>query len=105
MDQGFLENADAPFNTLGTTKGMPPSVVTKYALIGTYCTTNNNGAGGLSDNEDAYTGDFITIAGKLSFKNSYHVWLMPTSRIFEGIGKRAFGMILYGHYRHMYATG
>ena len=53
---------------------MDPVVVTKYALIGTYCTTNNNGLGGLSDNDDAYTGDFITIAGKLFFKKSYRVW-------------------------------
>ena len=73
MDQGFLANKNAPFNTLGTAKDMDPVVVTKYALIGTYCTTNNNGVGGLSDNEDAYTGDFITIAGKLFFKKSYHV--------------------------------
>ena len=38
------------------------------ALIGTYCTTNNIGVGGLSDVESTYTGDFITIAGKLFFK-------------------------------------
>ena len=73
MDQGFLANKNAPANTLGTVKGMDPVAVTTSALIGTYCTTNNNGVGGLSDNEDAYTGDFITIAGKLFFKNSYPI--------------------------------
>ena len=52
----------APAGTLGKTGAETG------ALIGTYCTTNNIGVGGLSDVESTYTGDFITIAGKLFFK-------------------------------------
>jgi len=64
LDQGFLANANAPVNTLGKTD--TTTAVTTYALIGTYCTTNNNGVGGLANNEDSYTGDYITIAGAAS---------------------------------------
>ena len=63
---------NAPANTLGKTD---TTTAVSYALIGTYCTTNNNGNGGLSNNEDTYTGDFITIAGKLICKNSYCILL------------------------------
>ena len=52
----------APAGTLGQTS------TATGALIGTYCTTNNIGTGGLSDVVSTYTGDFITIAGKLFFK-------------------------------------
>ena len=66
LDQGFIANAMAPANTLGKT------TTATGALIGTYCTTNNIGTGGLSQVDSTYTGDFITIAGKLFFKNSYN---------------------------------
>ena len=59
----------APAGTLGQMKDANGNSIPETgALIGTYCTTNNIGTGGLSDVESTYTGDFITIAGKLFFK-------------------------------------
>ena len=67
LDQGFLANTNAPYGTLGA----GTTIAVTSALIGTYCTTNNNGPAGLANNEDSYTGDYITIAGESFFKNSY----------------------------------
>merc|ERR1712223_2315985 len=64
LDQGFLANENAPIGTLGQTD--TSNAVTTYALIGTYCTTNNNSPAGLANVEDTYTGDYITIAGAAS---------------------------------------
>ena len=69
LDQGFLANENAPIGTLGQTD--TSNAVTTYALIGTYCTTNNNSPAGLANVEDTYTGDYITIAGESFFKKSY----------------------------------
>ena len=69
LDQGFIANAMAPAGTLGQMKDAKGNSIPETgALIGTYCTTNNIGTGGLSDVVSTYTGDFITIAGKLFFK-------------------------------------
>merc|ERR1712223_7747 len=67
LDQGFIANAMAPAGTLGQMKDANGNNIPETgALIGTYCTTNNIGTGGLSDVESTYTGDFITIAGSAS---------------------------------------
>jgi len=64
LDQGFRPVATAPGNTLG--QSSTGQTIVTGALIGTYCTSNNNGNGGLADVETTYTGDFITIDGSAS---------------------------------------
>jgi len=64
LDQGFLAGSQAPSGTLGKTD---TNTAVTYALIGTYCTTNNNSpTAGLTQTETTYTGDYITIAGAAS---------------------------------------
>ena len=57
----------SPCNSLGQTcnGGAQTQSTVTGALIGTYCTANNYAASGLSDVGTDYTGDFITIDGKL----------------------------------------
>ena len=67
MDQGFKPIGTAPCNTLGQTcanGALTATAMVSGALIGTYCTQNNNA---LADIDTTFTGDFISIDGKLFF--------------------------------------
>lgn len=66
LDQGFKPIGTAPCNTLGQTcasGSLTATAMVSGALIGTYCTQNNNA---LADIDTTFTGDFISIDGGAS---------------------------------------